>query len=150
MKNIFNETDYANIVQRINNLTATNSRQWGKMNLQQTLEHCAIQLKKALGISAASKAEGPALFRTTVGRWVALYAFPWPKGSNTPVDMNMETNGLSAQSFENGKAQLLQLLQQVQQKDSFGVHPFFGALDKKDWGRLIWKHLDHHLRQFSQ
>ena len=29
------------------------------------------------------------------------------------------------------------------------THPFFGELSLEEWGRLQWKHLDHHLRQFS-
>ncbi len=28
-------------------------------------------------------------------------------------------------------------------------HPVFGRLSVDDWGRLSWKHLDHHLRQFG-
>ena len=29
------------------------------------------------------------------------------------------------------------------------VHPFFGRLTGDQWGRLSYKHLDHHLRQFG-
>jgi hypothetical protein len=29
------------------------------------------------------------------------------------------------------------------------VHPFFGRLSGGDWGWLMYKHLDHHLRQFG-
>jgi hypothetical protein len=29
------------------------------------------------------------------------------------------------------------------------IHPFFGPLTHAGWGRLAWKHLDHHLRQFG-
>ena len=28
-------------------------------------------------------------------------------------------------------------------------HPFFGALTPPEWESLMWKHLDHHLRQFE-
>ena len=28
-------------------------------------------------------------------------------------------------------------------------HPFFGPLTPLEWDRLMWKHLDHHLRQFG-
>jgi hypothetical protein len=28
-------------------------------------------------------------------------------------------------------------------------HPFFGALPPADWSRGMYKHLDHHLRQFG-
>jgi hypothetical protein len=32
---------------------------------------------------------------------------------------------------------------------SFSPHPFFGKLNNKDWGRVTWKHLNHHLVQFG-
>jgi hypothetical protein len=147
--NIFHPNDYQQILARIHALTASSTRQWGTMNVEQMLEHCAIQLKMALGIIPESRKAGPAIFRTALGRWMALYAFPWPKGSATPPAMHMSTNGAVIKDFDFEKEQLLSLLQQVQQKESFHPHQFFGAMNKKDWGRLIWKHLDHHLRQFG-
>ena len=29
------------------------------------------------------------------------------------------------------------------------VHSFFGRLSGQEWGRFVYKHLDHHLRQFG-
>jgi len=29
------------------------------------------------------------------------------------------------------------------------THPFFGTLSADEWGKLTWKHIDHHLRQFG-
>jgi hypothetical protein len=29
------------------------------------------------------------------------------------------------------------------------AHPAFGQLSRKDWGVLVYKHIDHHLRQFG-
>jgi hypothetical protein len=149
MPSIFQESEYAQIVDRIKQLSSASQRKWGKMNVAQMLEHCSIQLKKALGILPVGKPAGPAIYRTTIGRWLALHVVPWPKGSATPPEMNMDTNGVVVQDVEKGKQQLLHLLQQVQERESFGPHTFFGAMNKKDWGRLIWKHLDHHLRQFG-
>ena len=28
-------------------------------------------------------------------------------------------------------------------------HPFWGKLTEEDWNTLMWKHLDHHLKQFG-
>ena len=28
-------------------------------------------------------------------------------------------------------------------------HPFFGAMTSEEWSVLMYKHLDHHLRQFG-
>jgi hypothetical protein len=147
--NIFNSPDYANIQKRIEQLNAENQRRWGKMTLPEMLTHCGIQLKKALGILPQTPFEGPALYRTAPGRWLALYAFPWPKGSPTPSQMNMAINHVEAMEMEIARKELLQLLQDVQSKEALLPHPFFGQMNKKDWGRLIWKHVDHHLRQFN-
>jgi hypothetical protein len=81
--NIFSPRDYQLIIQRINGLTLQSTRQWGKINILQMLQHCAIQLKKVLRLISASEPPGPAIYRTAFGRWVALYVVPWPKGSAT-------------------------------------------------------------------
>jgi hypothetical protein len=31
----------------------------------------------------------------------------------------------------------------------FGPRPAFGALSTKEWGRVVYLHCDHHLRQFG-
>ena len=31
----------------------------------------------------------------------------------------------------------------------WGAHPAFGRLSGVEWGRICWKHLDYHLRQFG-
>jgi len=147
--NIFNQQDYAGIKNRINQLNAQSRRQWGTMSLPQMLEHCSIQLKRALGIIPETAHEGPSMFRTAFGRWLLFYAMPWPKGAPTPSQMNMSTNGSVVADIPDSKQALLELLEKVQLQEHFGPHAFFGKLDKKDWGRLMWKHLDHHLRQFG-
>lgn len=147
--NIFNQSDYQFIVKRINNLTSQSLRLWGKMSLTQMLEHCAIQLKKALGLIPSSETQGPFIYRTAFGRYIALYLIPRSKGTATPFDINIETNNIAVQSFEIEKNGLLELLRQIQLKENFSPHPFFGSMNKKDSGRLIWKHLGHHLRQFG-
>ena len=29
------------------------------------------------------------------------------------------------------------------------IHPFFGTMTKEDTGLIVYKHIDHHLRQFN-
>jgi Protein of unknown function (DUF1569) len=28
-------------------------------------------------------------------------------------------------------------------------HPFWGKMTYEDWNKLMWKHMDHHLKQFG-
>ena len=146
--NIYNQADYEGIWNRIESLGAANQRKWGKMTLPQMLEHCILQLKMGLG-DVASEPEGSFFMRTNVGRWFILDLIPWPKGLPTPSKMNLVKNEVLVSDFQVHKHSLLQLLEQVKEGPDLGPHPFFGAMNRRYWGRLIWKHLDHHLRQFS-
>lgn len=147
--NIFNQKDYIDIKNRINQLNTQSQRQWGKMSLDQTLEHCSIPLRIGLGIVPETEYEGPSMFRTAIGRWMLLYALPWHKGTETPSQMNMLSNGSTVPDMQDSKQALLELLEKTQSEHHLKPHPFFGDMQKKDWGRLIWKHIDHHLRQFG-
>ncbi len=58
--NIFNQSDCQSILQRINSLSADNNnkeKKWGKMNLNQMLENCSIQLTLALAERIANTFE---------------------------------------------------------------------------------------------
>ena len=147
--NIFDQADYQNIISRIEALEEIHAKNWGKMNIVQMLQHCAIQLKLGLGIIPHAGPEGSAIMRTGLGRWLTLYAIPWPKGLPTPSKMNMVDNEYSVHDFETEKKSLLVLLEEVQRNPNLHPHPFFGAMNATDWGRLIWKHLAHYLRQFG-
>ncbi|WP_299111011.1 DUF1569 domain-containing protein [uncultured Winogradskyella sp.] len=147
--NIFKPQDYQGIVKRIEKLESTNEKEWGKMSIVQMLEHCSLQLKLGLGYIELSGYEGPGIQRTWFGRKSFLYAMPWLKGMPTPSQMNMMKNDVSPGDFSKEKNQLINLLEEVQKNRSLKPHAFFGAMNQKDWGRLIWKHLDYHLKQFG-
>ena len=148
MKNILNEADYLEISNRVQRLSDTNTRLWGSMEIQQMLTHCTTQLKLALGENS-QKQQGHALMRTRLGKWLLFSNIPWPKGVETPAEMNAELASFSLAGMENGKRELLRYLEKVRVQSQLTAHPFFGELSIKEWGRLIYKHLDHHLKQFD-
>lgn len=148
MKNIHNPTDRTDIIERLNRLTSDAERRWGAMSVEEMLWHCRSQLELALGvIPSPSKAKG--LMATPLGRWLSLYTVPWPKGAMTAPQMNVRKMNPQVQSFETEHKLLLERLEQTVARERLQPHPLFGEISQKDWGRLIWKHLDHHLRQFG-
>ncbi|SEC83173.1 Protein of unknown function [Tenacibaculum sp. MAR_2009_124] len=147
--NIFQETDYREIVLRLEELHAHNQRKWGTMNTTEMLKHCSKQLELALGKIEQNGVEGSFVMRTSFGKWIGLYGLPWFRGLSTPEKMNVKKSNDEIASFAIEKSLLLSLLKEVLENRSLNPHPFFGSLSQKDWGRLIWKHLDHHLRQFN-
>lgn len=147
--NMNNHQDASVIIDRIKKLTPDSTRQWGQMSLVQMLQHCGMQLKLGLGEVPQANHEGPGFFRTSLGRWLILYLLPWPKGTSTPQQMDMLKNKLPPQAVEQAKQNLIHLLERAQAQANLSPHPLFGKLNKRQWGRLIWKHLDHHLKQFG-
>jgi hypothetical protein len=149
MKTIIEQKDFVKISNRIRLLSSTNKKRWGKMTLQEMLVHCTTQLKLALG-EIESSAQGSFIMRTAFGKWIAFSNIPWPQGSNTPSEMNVEKNRFMLTDIENEKKDLLTYLDRVMSASELMPHPFFGQLTKTEWSRLIFKHIDHHLKQFSQ
>ena len=54
--------------------------------------------------------------------------------------------------FEEEKGKLLDLINELgthRDKSEWQEHPTFGYFTPEQWGKMHYKHLDHHLRQFG-
>ena len=74
---------------------------------------------------------------------------PWGKNVPTLPGLTIKDERI----FETEKQQLIALVHKFHQSDSDKMdsfpHPFFGTLTKDQWGKGMYKHLDHHLQQFG-
>jgi len=149
MKNLF-ETGLANHVkQRVAGLRAESERQWGTMNPAQALAHCSLGLQMAMGEIRPR--------RTLMGRLLGPAIKPKVFGNDEPLrrgsptadelvigterDLNEERGRVTSliDRFVSGGASVC----------TTHPHPFFGRLTPAEWATLMYKHLDHHLRQFG-
>jgi len=145
MKNLFNQADKQEIINRINTLTPESKRQWGEMDVAQMLKHCTKPLELAL--------TNPKPARNFIGRLIGPMAKnavfgpkPFKKGSYTPKEFKIVTQ----EDFEIQKKALLELIDKFKAENiTDKVHPFFGKTNDKEWGEGQYKHLDHHLTQFG-
>ena len=66
-------------------------------------------------------------------------------------DIRLKTPSSRDISLSNreSKKKLLDLPEKAKGKKQLQPHPFFGNLNRKELGGLIYKHPDHHLKQFS-
>ncbi|MCB9907373.1 MAG: DUF1569 domain-containing protein [Planctomycetes bacterium] len=137
----------ANMVQRLHSLQPDSKPQWGKMNVCQMLAHCQYPFKTAFGEMVSKRALiGILLGRFAKRKFIDSDA---PFGKNSPTDPNFLDR--NANGFEEQRQAVIDLLHRFQTSGASTKrpHPFFGALTANDWDRLMWKHLDHHLRQFG-
>jgi hypothetical protein len=149
MKSLFDGATATEIKNRIARLEPGSERQWGKMNAAQAMAHCATTLEWAVGDSFA-----PRMF---VGRILG----PLVKSKVLKDDAPMTRNAPTAKSLvvanERDLAKERQRLCALIDRFSEGgpqgctrrAHTFFGSLTPEEWARLMYKHLDHHLRQFG-
>jgi hypothetical protein len=148
MNSLFNQKDREALSQRVAALEPGATRQWGKMNPAQMLLHCAVFLEGAIGDRPVKQAFlGKVL--TPFIRRLALGARPFRRTG--PIDPTYVV--ADARGFEVERARLATLIDRFIQRGPDTVakatHPFFGRLNGDEWGRLMYKHLDHHLRQFG-
>lgn len=148
MKNITEANVLAEINLRIDKLKSDTPRQWGTMAPAQMLWHCRQQLGLGSG-QLKVKDMFPAPMR-----WLLKKTFgskvPFGKGMGTiPGIEGGKRDGLN---FDEEKAALKNALIEFVKLPSGAIvktHPIFGKMTDEDWGQIIYKHLDHHLRQFG-
>jgi len=138
----------AQLVARIRTLTQAHAPRWGTMTPARMLAHCCILYDQIEG-------------RHDGGPWVIrLLARLFAKRkivSETPFKENLPTPRAAQiqddRDFAMEQARLLGLIASVHGRGAAGmeghVSPVFGPLTAQEWSNLLWKHLDHHLRQFG-
>jgi hypothetical protein len=120
------------------------------MNAHQMIVHLTDPLRVALG-------ERHAAFRTSIlSIWpmnkIVSQVMPWPKGAPTAPEFVQGIGGTTPTEFERDRQELSRALARfVEQGNAkpFALSPVFGKLSNDEWARLMWRHFDHHLRQFG-
>lgn len=148
MKSLFNPSDNKEIIERLNRLTPDAKSVWGKMNVSQMLAHAQAPLRVAFGELKLKRTLTGFLFGPIAKRKLSTEV-PWQR--NMPTDKNFVVG--EQRNFEEEKKKLASLVQRFALSGPGGIvsdtHPFFGKLSVNEWDRLMWNHLDHHLRQFG-
>lgn len=148
MKNLFQPEAVEDLISRIDKLQPASTRQWGKMDVAQMMAHCSATLDMASG-----QLNLPRVF---IGRVLGPFVKPIftnekPFSRNSPTDKKLKFSDPRdfAPEQEQLKLKLRQFHQGGEAHCTKQPHPFFGALTPQEWSRGMYKHLDHHLRQFG-
>jgi len=143
MRTLLQPSDYEYVLKRLNALNGSEARMWGTMTVGQMLQHCRRQIEMALG-QIPTKPMFPRpiqwLSKITFG-----YYIPWSKNLVTAPEMVAKDDVSFGAEYE----KLVLIITEFMEAEKFFPHPIFGNLSREDWGLVIYKHLDHHLRQFG-
>jgi hypothetical protein len=148
--NLFNPTERQEIIARLNRLTPESKALWGKMSVGEMICHCLDGSKMALGeISPTDRSNF--LTRSLV-KYLVVYLVPIPKGAPAAPEINPHKTGTKPVNFERERRILIAEIEKfasLSDEDFNGKHHIFGKMTRNQWGRLGYKHLDHHLKQFG-
>jgi len=149
MKNLYDQKRVAELTERLEQLRPDSPRLWGKMTAPQALAHCSRAMEWAVGETIP-----PRMF---IGRLIGpmvkkrLVANDEPLRPNAPTAPTLVVNDDRELATE--RARLRQLIERFAAAgpDDCKAYPhaFFGRLTPDEWAVLMYKHVDHHLRQFG-
>ena len=77
-----------------------------------------------------------------------IYWLPWPKGVPTAPELLARPPSEWQGELVTLRDELAALVKRGR-SGPFVPHPAFGRLTPRAWGVLVYRHLDHHLRQFG-
>lgn len=149
MKNIFSQDETGALIKRINQLSPSSQRNWGKMDASQMLAHCNVVYELAYeNIHPQNNFFMRLLLKYLVKNMVV---------NDKPYKQNLQTASVfimaSEKDFSKEKDRLIIYINKTlehgrdyfENKDSHS----FGILTSQEWNNMFYKHLDHHLSQFN-
>jgi len=149
MKHLFDAVIVEEVQARMAQLAPESAPLWGTMNAAQALAHCALALEWAVGDRIPP--------RMWLGRIMGRMVKPMVLGNDAPMRRNSPTaKDLVVQDARDLGAERERLRGLIDRFAGAGPagctthpHSFFGRLTPEEWATLMYKHLDHHLRQFG-
>lgn len=147
MKSVFEKSIRDSLITRAGHLTENSKAQWGKMNVCQMMKHCSLADEMFLGKKQYKRQFIGRLFGSIGLKQMLKDESPMPHNSPTLSDFKVKTvDG----TFSEEKAKWMALIDEYGNFSNPGfVHWFFGRMTEEQIGQFVYKHIDHHLRQFG-
>jgi len=150
MKNLFEAATVDEVQRRLGLLEANSARQWGTMTPAQMAAHCSAFFEMALDEARPPRMFIGRLIGPIVKRWVLPAEKRSPHNAPTVPGYAVRDD----RDLQQERERLRVLIDRFAAGGPAGVtthpHSFFGRMTPAEWARLMYLHLDHHLRQFGK
>jgi hypothetical protein len=118
----------------------------GQMNVHQMVRHCSLSEEMMLGKKKYKRNWLGVLFGKMAMKAVLRNEKPMMRNSPTVPELKLKETG----HFETEKAKWISLLEEHANSSRPEIlHPFFGRMTMEQIDYVVYKHTDHHLRQFN-
>ncbi len=147
MKTLFDLNTRQELLGRLTKLTLDSPAQWGKMAPHQMIAHINGALKTNLGeltVTGEHNAIKAAIFRI-----LTFSPLPIPKAKAETFPEIKMTGTYDMAEEKKAFGELLERFGKASGKENWPDSPIFGKLNARKYGKLAYKHTDHHFRQFG-
>lgn len=147
MPSIFETERQRELVTRLGTLTPDTPARWGKFTATKMIAHVNDALRMALADLPTKPKKTP--FKNAVMRFLVIRVLPWPKGAPTAPELLARCDSAEFMEERRAFAELVARVGARKDANDWPEHPAFGAMSRKDWGLLGYRHADHHFTQFG-
>lgn len=152
MKNLLDPETRRDLLARFERLAPGTPARWGRMNVEQMVCHVADPVRIALGDLPAR--DHSTFFRRHVLKRLVLAGMPAPKGKvpTFPEIDQARGGGTPPTTLDEDRRTLGRLVERFvaeAPQDALRPSPGFGRLSGREYGRLMYAHMHHHLKQFG-
>jgi hypothetical protein len=143
---LWNEQDRQALDARLARLKPDAIPLWGSFDAPRMLCHVTDALRSATGEVACTPKPSP--LRFPVINTLVMFYLPWPKSVPTAPELLAR----KPESWDTEVARCraaMNALATRPQTGQWAVHAAFGRLSGAQWGRLLYRHTDHHFKQFG-
>ncbi len=147
-KNILQPKVKTDLISRVGEISPQATRKFGRMSVSQMLAHQNEALQVTYGeIRPAPR--GNFFLKQFLRIFILNTDMPSPpEKAVTFTEIDQVLKKISP-DFETEKKKLLKYIQNFPSQTLQERNPLLGKMSEKNWGRLMFTHIDHHLKQFN-
>lgn len=146
-KTIFDPARCDELLHRLDRLKPDAKPQWGSFTARRMICHLSDSLRVAGGEVASEFKPGP--LANPAVRWLLAYVIPFPKERAQTAPEMLLTQPADWQADLSAVREQLRAAAHRGPQGTWARHPAFGDVSGTLYGVFIYKHFDHHLRQFG-
>jgi hypothetical protein len=146
MKSVWDLAMRGELKLRLSALSENQTPQWGKMSAARMVVHIADSFRSSIGELYVKPKWSPLQY-SPLRDWV-IYRLPFPKNVPTAPELVARVPGEYAAEVALLES-LIDRFATRHREGAWPVHAAFGRLSGDDWGVLMYRHTDHHFRQFG-
>ncbi len=148
MKSLFDSNTHQEVLHRIEQLDEQKQPNWGKMTVVEMLRHSQRPMEVANGKLSLEKPNAVMKLIFKLFKSTMYNDEPWKQNLPTVKEFLVR----ETENFQTEKEGLIANLYEFEKKSTnlhWPEHPAFGKFSTDQWGKMQYKHIDHHLRQFG-